>query len=133
MKLEATMGSTLSAHPARAAGRLSGRALILLVTIITGLIALSVLINDLVRVLYIFDGAYSIEAQLGSHSGVPAELSGGSEQAEAYVWTVLLSSHQELATPKTLQALAVVLTSLTFVAGAATILLLCRRLWTSRT
>jgi hypothetical protein len=115
------------------AGRLGGRALLLLVSAITLLLALGLLINDLVRVLYIFEGAYDLTALLGSPQGVPANLAGDGELSESYLWSVLLSSHHELQGPRMLQALAVGLTTLTFAASAVVILLLCRRLWTGRT
>lgn len=125
--------STTLMNKEGATRRLGGRALLLLVSAITLLLTLGLLINDLVRVLYIFDGAYDLNALLGSPQGVPANLPGDGELSESYLWSVLISSHQELQGPRMLQALAVVLTTLTFVAGATAILLLCRRLWTGRT
>src|SRR5690606_12400132 len=113
-------------------GRLGGRALLLLVSAITLLLTLGLVINDLVRVLYIFEGAYDLTALLGSPQGVPANLAGDGELSESYLWSVLVSSHHELQGSRMLQALAVGLTTLTFVAGAVTIHLLCRRLWTRR-
>lgn len=127
------MGSQLSSSPARTVGRLSGRALILIVGIVTTVLTLLLVLNDIVRVVYIFDGGYDIQAALMSPQGVRADLPGDSAVNESYYWTVLLASQQELQVSKNLQALAVGLTTLTFVAGAATILLLCRRLWTART
>lgn len=114
-------------------GRLGGRALLLLVSAVTLLLTLGLVINDLVRVLYLFEGAYDLKALIGSPEGLPANLAGDSELSQSYFWTVLLSSQHELQGPRVLQALAVGLTTLTFVAGAVTILLLCRRLWTRRT
>ncbi len=117
----------------RTVTRLGGRGIILLVVVVTAVLTLSLLMNDLVRVLYVFDGAYNIKADLVSTTGVPANLPGDSANTESYYWSVLLSSHQELQLPKTLQALAIGVTTLTFVSGALTIFLLCRRLWTGRT
>ncbi len=127
------MGSTLSAHPGRTAGRVGGRALILLVAGITIVLTLGLLINDLVRVLYIFDAVYAIDAMVVSTEEVRANLPGDTELTQSYYSTVLLTSHETLPLARSLQALAVGLTTLTFVASAVAILLLCRRLWTGRT
>lgn len=117
----------------KVASRVTGRALILIVVAVTALFTLSMLINDLVRVVYMFEGAYEIEALILSPDGMPANLSGDTEMTTSYHWSVLLTSQLALAVPRTLQAVAIGLTSTTFVAGAVAVLLLCRRLWTGRT
>jgi hypothetical protein len=127
------MNATTAEREGSTASRLSGRALILLVTVITAALTLGLLINDLVRVLYLFEGAYDLEVLVGSPSGVSAGLDGDTELTQSYHWSVLVSSQEALQSARALQALSVGLTTLTFVAGAVTIMLLCRRLWTGRT
>lgn len=126
------MSTTIDSTEGTAA-RVGGRALLLLVSVITLVLTLGLLLNDLVRVIYIFEGAYDLKGLLGSPQGLPADLPGDGELSTSYLWSVLLSSNQELQGPRMLQAVAIALTTLTFVAGAVAILLLCRRLWTGRT
>lgn len=114
-------------------GRAGGRAVLIAVTVVTILVTLGFLLNDIVRVVYIFEGGYALEVGLGSPQGVEAPIPGGNDQSSADYWTVLLSTYEDLQLPKLLQASAVGLTTLTFVAAAVVILLLCRRLWTGRT
>jgi|GEM_PF-2531374 len=127
------MDTTSVKNQERTALSVTGRALLLLVAGITTVLTLSLLVNDLVRVLYMFDGAYDLHVLLGSPQGVPSGLDGDTEVTQSYISSVLLSSQLELQAARTLQVIAIVLTTLTFVASAATILLLCRRLWTRRT
>ena len=113
--------------------RISGRALLLTVAALTTLMTLAMLLNDIVRTVYLLEGAYDLEVGLGSPMGVAANIPGDSAQSTSYYWTVLISSFEPLAEPKLLQALAIWVTTLTFLAAAVVILLLCRRLWTGRT
>lgn len=110
-----------------------GRMLLGVAIAITGLLALGMLLNDLVRVIYLFEAAYDLNVELGSPLGIEAGLPGDSEQSTSYYRTVLISSFAEHAVPRTLHALAIALTSATFLAAALVIIMLCRRLWTGRT
>lgn len=113
--------------------RINGRAVLLAVIVITVLGALVMLLNDIVRTVYLLEGAYDLEVGLGSPMGVAANIPGDSAQSTSYYWTVLISSVDALDEPKLLQALAIWVTTLTFLAAAIVIVLLCRRLWTGRT
>lgn len=115
------------------AGRISGRTMLAIVAGGTIVATLAMLLNDIVRTAYLFRGGYTLEAALGSPMGVAAELSGDSAQTTSQYWTVLISSAEPLAAPTALQTIALWMTSLTFVAAAVAIVLLCRRLWTGRT
>ena len=114
-------------------GHVGGRALLIGVAVVTVVIASGVLLNDLIRIIYMLEGGYSLEVALMSDQGIDANLPGDTEQTTSQYWTVLISTYEMLAVPKLLQALAIGLTSLTFLAAAIAILLLCRRLWTGRT
>ncbi|MBX9472333.1 hypothetical protein [Microcella sp.] len=114
-------------------GRVGGRLILLTVAGVTTLLTLAMLLNDIVRTVYLLEGAYDLEVGLGSPMGVPASIPGDSSLSSSYYWTVLISSFEPLEGPKQLQALAIWVTTLTFVAAAVVILLLCRRLWTGRT
>lgn len=116
----------------RIAGRVSGRALLIVTAALTVLATAGVLLNDLVRTIYLHEGAYDLKVLLLSPSGLPASLDGDTDQTTSYLWSALISSHEALVTPRLLQSLAIGLASLTFLAAAITILLLCRRLWTGR-
>ena len=113
--------------------RAGGRAILLIVAALTTLFTLAMLLNDIVRTVYLLEGGYDLEVGLGSPMGVAANLSGDSAQSTSQYWTVLISSLEPLQEPKQLQALAIWTTTLTFVAAAVVIVLLCRRLWTGRT
>jgi len=113
--------------------RAGGRAILLIVAALTTLFTLAMLLNDIVRTVYLLEGGYDLEVGLGSPMGVAANLSGDSAQSTSQYWTVLISSLEPLQEPKQLQALAIWMTTLTFVAAAVVIVLLCRRLWTGRT
>lgn len=113
--------------------RRGGRVLIVIVATVTTLIALAFLLNDIVRIVYTVEGGYDLVVGLGSPQGVEAPIPGGNDQSTLYYWTVLLSTYEDLQLPKLLQALAIGLTTLTFLSAAVVILLLCRRLWTGRT
>lgn len=119
--------------PGVTTGRIGGRALLLIVAAITSLMTLGMLLNDIVRTVYLMEGAYDLEVGLGSPQGVAANIPGDSDQSTSYYWTVLISSFEPLEASKSLQALAIWVTTLTFVAASVVILLLCRRLWTGRT
>lgn len=115
------------------AGKPAGRTLLAVVMIITSVAALAMASNDIVRVAYLLRGGYTLEVALVSPGGIPAGLDGDTDQTTSQFWTVLISSSEQLPTPTTLQVIAIVVTSLAFLAGAAVILLLCARLWTGRT
>ncbi|SJN46561.1 hypothetical protein FM104_15040 [Microbacterium esteraromaticum] len=106
--------------------------LLTIVVVVTAVLTLAVLLNDLVRIIYIYEGAYDLHAELGSHDGVPAKLDGDDSATQSWLWGVLLSSTAPLPVSRTLQATALALTSLNFLAGGVTIIVLCRRLWTRR-
>ncbi len=114
-------------------GRAGGRLILLVVAALTTLMTLAMLLNDIVRTVYLLEGAYDLEVGLGSPMGVAANIPGDSAQSTSYYWTVLISSFEPLAESKLLQALAIWVTTLTFLAATVVILLLCRRLWTGRT
>lgn len=114
-------------------GRAGGRLILLVVAVLTTLMTLAMLLTDIVRTVYLLEGAYDLEVGLGSPMGVAANIPGDSAQSTSYYWTVLISSFESLDEPKLLQALAIWVTTLTFLAAAVVILLLCRRLWTGRT
>lgn len=107
--------------------------LLLAVAAVTILTTLGLILNDIVRVAYVFRGGYGIEAALGSPEGMPADVVGSDERNTAQYWTVLINTEENTDASRVLQALAIALTALVFVACAITILLLCRRLWTGRT
>ncbi len=117
----------------RTVGRISARALLIVTSVLTVVVTAGVLINDLVRIIYMYEGAYDLKVILGSPLGLPANLDGDSGQAQSYLWTALISSQEPLATARLLQSLSIGLTSITFLAAAVAIVVLCRRLWTGRT
>ncbi|MER3390857.1 MAG: hypothetical protein RJQ01_12630 [Microcella sp.] len=124
--------STLPPTPTRS-HRAGGRALLVVVMALTSTAALALLLNDIVRIAYLTRGGYTLELALGSPGGVPAELQGDNAATTSQFWTVLVSSSENLTTPTILQVVAIALTTLTFLAAAAVIVLLCARLWAGRT
>lgn len=122
-----------TARPRITPSRIGGRALLTIVAIVTVLATLGLILNDIVRVAYLFMGGYGIEVALISFEGMPAAVAGGNEQNTAEYWKVIINTYENVDTSRVLQALAIGLTTLMFVACAITILLLCRRLWTGRT
>lgn len=121
------------AAPRPTAGRIGGRALLAVVAIVTVVATLGIMLNDIVRIAYMHMGGYGIEVALISFEGVPADIPGGNDLNTAEHWKLMLYTYENVDTSRMLQTLAIALTTLTFVAGAITILLLCRRLWTGRT
>ncbi len=116
-----------------APGRLGGRVLLLIVASLTTLLALGFLLNDIVRTVYLWEGAYTLEVALGTQLAVDANLPSDSEQNTSFFSTALITSFENLDESKTLQVLAIWLTTLTFLVAAIVIVLLCRQLWTGRT
>jgi len=117
-------------HPARRSG---GRVALAAVIAATVVAALAMVVNDIVRIAYLLRDGYTLEAGLGSPNGVAAELSADTAQTSSQFWTVLISTSELVPTAPMLQTIAVALTSLTFLAAAVVVVLLCRRLWTGRT
>jgi hypothetical protein len=95
--------------------------------------ALAMLLNDIVRIAYLLNDGYTLEASVGSPNGIPAGLPADSAQSSSQFWTVLISTSEAVPTAPLLQVIAVALTSLTFLLAAAVVTLLCARLWTGRT
>lgn len=126
------MSRTTDSRTARIAGRISARVLLIVTAVMTVLATGSFLINDLVRTVYMYEGAYDLTVNLMSFTGLPASLDGDTGKSTSYLSTALISSQEALATPRLLQSLSIGLASLTFLAAAIVILLLCRRLWTGR-
>lgn len=124
-------GRTSSARPT--AGRLGGRALLVIVAAVTTLATLGLVLNDIVRVAYTYMGGYGIEVALLSYEGVPADIPGANANNTAEYWRVIINTYENVDASRHLQTLAIALTTLTFVAGAIVIIMLCRRLWTGRT
>jgi len=123
----------MSAETSIHTGRISGRVLLVAVAIVTVLTTLAVILNDIVRIAYVFMGGYSIETALDSFQGMPADVAGANELNTAQYWSVLVNTDENTDTSRVLHAVAIGLTTVVFVACAITILLLCRRLWTGRT
>lgn len=122
-----------TAAPAGRLGRMSGRLLLMIVAIVTVLATLGLILNDIVRIAYTYMGGYGLEVALISFGGMPADLPGGDARNTAEYWKIIIYTYENVDTSRMLQTVAIVLTTLTFFAGAITILLLCRRLWTGRT
>lgn len=115
------------------AARLGGRALLVVVAVVTVLATLGLILNDIVRIAYMHMGGYGIEVALLSYEGVPADIPGANALNTAEYWKVIVYTYENVDTSRTLQTLAIALTTLMFIVGAVAILLLCRRLWTGRT
>jgi hypothetical protein len=113
--------------------RVGGRLLLVVVIVITSLVALSFLLNDIVRTAYLYRGTYDLEVGLGSPLGVDANIPGDSAQSTSQYWRVLISSYESLEGPRLLQALAIWVTTVTFLLAAVVIIVLCRQLWRRRT
>lgn len=125
--------SETPATPRTTAGRIGGRALLVIVATVTVLATLGLILNDIVRIAYVFEGGYGLEVALLSYEGVPADIAGGNALNTAEYWKVIVYTFENVDTSRMLQALAIALTTLTFIAAAVAILLLVRRLWTGRT
>lgn len=127
------MTHTSEPRTPRLASRVSGHTLLIVAAVLTVFTTAGVLINDLVRVIYMYEGAYDLQVLLVSHEGLPASLDGDSALTTSFLSTVLISSHESLEAARLLQSLAIGLTTLTFLAAAVVILSFCRRLWSRRT
>lgn len=122
-----------TAPPRPSAGRVGGRALLVVVALVTVVATLGLVLNDIVRIAYMWMGGYGIEVALISFEGVPADIPGANALNTAEHWKVMVYTYENVDTSRMLQTLAIALTALTFVIGAIAILMLCRRLWTGRT
>lgn len=122
-----------TAPPRPRAGSLGGRAALVVVAIVTVLATLSIMLNDIVRIAYMWMGGYGIDVALLGYEGVPADIPGANDLNTADYWKIYINTYENVDTSRMLQTVAIALTTLVFVIGAIAILLLCRRLWTGRT
>lgn len=124
---------SLNPSPRVAPSRVGGRVLLLIVTVATTLVALGLVLNDIVRTAYLWLGDYTLEVGLGTELAVDVALPSDNAQNSSFYWTALITSAEELDTSKTLQTLAIWVTTATFLLAAIVIVLLCRQLWIGRT